>query len=155
MLSPQVGTTEGTENEDLLALYAASRRSRVGDTFSMIPRERHARLFPLFFSRAAFLAIRFTSTALDLAGSNAATIMVPLDAPAIGSSAGSAGASALQKALTTAQGFAGGLYEETQRERATLLGALGSLDMFTSAASSPIQVDMQVSVNVEHGFANG
>jgi hypothetical protein len=146
--------TEGS-NENLLALYAASRRSRVGNAFGMIPRERHARLFPLFSTRAAFLAIRFTSATLDLAGSKAATVIVPLDAPAIGSSAGSAGASALQKALTTAQGFAGGLYEETQRERTTLLGALGSMELLTSAASSPIQLDMQVNTNVEHDFATG
>ncbi|GAA5866902.1 hypothetical protein JCM3774_004598 [Rhodotorula dairenensis] len=141
--------------DSLVASYAALRRTQVAEQFAMIPHDRHPSLFPLFFSRSAFLAIRFTSATLDLSGSSAATIVVPLDAPAIGSSAGSTGALALQKALTTAQGFAGGLYEESQRERTTLLAALGSLELLTFAAASPVLLDMQLGLNVQHDFASG
>lgn len=150
----QAGTATASTG-GLVASYAAWRRTYVTERFAMIPHDRHPGLFPLFFSRSAFLVIRCTSATLDLSGSSAATIVVPLDAPAIGSSAGSAGALALRQALTLAQGFAGGLYEESQRERATLLDALGSLELLTSAAASPVRLDMQLRLNVQHNFASG
>lgn len=147
--------TEEPRPRSLLTSYASYRRDVIAREYQTIERAQHPDIFPLFSSRAAVLVLSFSSTTLQLAEEDPAQLFVPLDAPCIGSAAGSAAATDLLHVLAVAQGIAGGLYAESQRERAALLGALRSSEILRSAAASPVVLDVQYPASLQHDFTSG
>lgn len=106
-----------------------------------IPPRLHSHLFPSFSPRSLDLLI-FWSTSNGVEGHHHLTD-VPLGA----------GDNRLKAVLEMAELKAGGLYAESQRERALLLGGLRRCELGVDEA--PAKVVVRVEEVVDHDFASG
>ncbi|GAA6008142.1 uncharacterized protein JCM10292_001859 [Rhodotorula paludigena] len=139
----------------LVTSYSELRRAALRSRYPTVAAGLHPHLFPLFSSRSAFLAISFTSPSLSIPSSaeQSAHLLVPLDSPALGAATGSAIAASILSVLTAAERKAGGLYEESQRERTALLSALRRSELVGSEAEVPAVIGIEVDELVQHDFS--
>ena len=138
----------------LIAAYTSDRRASLVERYPTVPPSFHPSLFPLFSSRAASLVVTFTSSTLSLAPAH---LLVPLDAPYLGSALGSPAAGALVRVLVNAERRSGGLYEESRRERRALLTVLKRSEIIGAAGTEeapPVAVDVAMRGVVEHDFSS-
>ncbi|GAA5838347.1 hypothetical protein JCM9279_003214 [Rhodotorula babjevae] len=138
----------------LLAAYTSYRRAWLVERYPTVPPALHPSLFPLFSSRSAALVVTFTSSTLSLAPAH---LLIPLDAPYLGSALGSPAAAALVRVLVNAERRSGGLYEESRRERRALLTVLKRSEIIGAAGTDeapPVAADVAVRGVVEHDFSS-
>ncbi|GAA5909187.1 hypothetical protein JCM8208_003405 [Rhodotorula glutinis] len=138
----------------LIASYTSHRRASLLERYPTVPPSLHPSIFPLFSSRAAALVVTFTSSTLSLAPAH---LLVPLDAPYLGSALGSPAAAALVRVLVNAERRSGGLYEESRRERRALLTVLKRSEIIGATGTDeapPVAVDVGVRGVVEHDFSS-
>ncbi|GAA5969255.1 hypothetical protein JCM11641_007530 [Rhodosporidiobolus odoratus] len=134
----------------LLASYNCSRLSDLAASFPTLPRALLPSIFPLFRSlSSALLLVSYSSPSLSTSGQLLLPLSIPtptLDAP-------------LRAVLDAAERSAGGgLYEESQRERAALLIALrrselGGGEELAGRQVLPAVVSVEVAGTVQHDFA--
>ncbi|KPV78297.1 uncharacterized protein RHOBADRAFT_50778 [Rhodotorula graminis WP1] len=157
-LSPITSTSSSSISPSalsgLVAAYTSYRRASLLERYPTVPPSLHPSIFPLFSSRAASLVVTFTSSTLSLAPAH---LLIPLDAPYLGSALGSPAAAALVRVLVNAERRSGGLYEESRRERRALLTVLKRSEIIGAAGTDeapPVAVDVSVRGVVEHDFSS-
>ncbi|BGP21457.1 (transport protein particle) complex protein Trs85 [Rhodotorula toruloides] len=138
----------------LLTSYAQYRKACLVPRFPTVDPASHPNIFPLFCSRAALLVVSYTSASLSVAP-HTAHLVLPLDAPILGTTAGSTPTARLLAKLDAAERVAGGLYEESQRERTALLSSLRRSELAGAAGGGPIAAEVDVRATVEHDFDQG
>ncbi|BGP28622.1 hypothetical protein JCM10296v2_000358 [Rhodotorula toruloides] len=137
----------------LLSSYAQYRRASLVPRFPTVDPASHPNIFPLFSSRSALFAVSYTSASLSV-GPQTAHLVLPLDAPLLGTTAGSASTARLFANLEAAERIAGGLYEESQRERSALLSSLRRSEL-AGASGAPIAVAVHAQAIIDHDFDQG
>ncbi|BGO99248.1 hypothetical protein NBRC10513v2_000352 [Rhodotorula toruloides] len=138
----------------LLSSYAQYRRASLVPRFPTVDPASHPNIFPLFSSRSALLVVSYTSASLSV-GPQTAQLVLPLDAPLLGTTAGSASTARLLASLEAAERIAGGLYEESQRERSALLSSLRRSELAGASGGTPIAVAVHARAIVDHDFDQG
>lgn len=88
-------------------------------------------------------------------GPQTAHLALPLDAPFLGTTTGSASTARLLANLDAAERIAGGLYEESQRERTALVSSLRRSELAGGSSGAPIAVAVDIRAAVEHNFDQG
>ncbi|GAA5918451.1 hypothetical protein JCM1841_003975 [Sporobolomyces salmonicolor] len=139
--------TSPTLFASLLATHTSQRLSTLSLQLPVLPASLLPSLFPLFPSRSAFLLIFFRSLSPVLAAPISGHLLLPLPMLGAGSSA------ALKSVLETAELKAGGLYEESQRERTAIIAALRRSEL--GVEDNPVAVAVEVEEVREHDFGRG
>ncbi|GAA6061352.1 hypothetical protein JCM10212_004833 [Sporobolomyces blumeae] len=139
----QIPSTPPTSTDPtILRSYLKSRLSALVQQFPTVPPPILRTLFPLFAPTGGLILVHFASSSLDLAGHH----LLPLE---------SVGATRnrLERVLADAGLKAGGLYEESQRERSALIKSLRACEL--GRDEDPAVVFVEVSGVEEHAFENG
>ncbi|GAA6006499.1 hypothetical protein JCM10207_004953 [Rhodosporidiobolus poonsookiae] len=134
----------------LLSTLTASRRASLSTSLPLLPSTLHASLFPLLPSlSSAHLLLFYTSPTLRTSGH----LVLPLS-PSLGLTSAPRDAP-LRAVLDAAERTAGGgLYEESQRERAALLSALRRSELAGGAeGKEPVAVRVEVDEVGQHDFS--
>ncbi|GAA5861311.1 hypothetical protein JCM1840_005328 [Sporobolomyces johnsonii] len=131
----------------LLATHTSQRLSTLSSQLPVLPASLLPSLFPLFPSRSASLLLFFRSTSPVLTAPLSGHLLLPLPPLGAGSSA------ALKSVLETAELKAGGLYEESQRERTAMIAALRRSEL--GVEDNPVAVAVEVDEVRTHDFDRG
>ncbi|GAA5834924.1 hypothetical protein JCM11251_002063 [Rhodosporidiobolus azoricus] len=138
----------------LLSGYNAHRLSTLRAALPTLPSTLVPSIFPLISScSSAFLLAFYSSASLRTEGH----LLVPLPLSSLGAGSGSPKDAPLRAVLDTADRTAGGgLYEESQRERAALLTALRRSELGGGSEDDvPVIVGVEVPEAVQHDYATG
>lgn len=138
----------------VLSSFAQYRRAFLVPRFPTVDPASHPNIFPLFSSQSALLVVSYTSASLSV-GPQTAHLALPLEAPLLGTTVGSASTARLLANLEAAERIAGGLYEESQRERSALLSSLRRSELAGASGGAPIAVAVHARAIVDHDFDQG